>query len=366
MNILFISKLSGNLWAGPNNSIPAQVKAQSRIDNVFWYNLNNTKRPEWCVDGLDCKNLIDYPRGRLCCLPAPFNKPDIVIIEECYVYLFCRIIKDIQRLKIPYIIIPRSSFTRKAQRNKFLKKALGNMIYFNSMIKKAVAIQYLTEEEKKESEKQWSVDSFVIPNGICSRNIVKTNFSSQHIKASYIGRIEIYQKGLDLLLDAIVALKLELRNVGFSIDLYGPNREGAVEFLRDKIEKGKILDMVKLHDAVFGTDKNEVLLNTDVFIMTSRFEGHPMGLIEALSYGIPCVATRGTYMAERIVESGAGWGAENELESIKNALKTMIHDRTILSEKGKKALQLADTYSWEKLASQSHMIFEKIIQKVDK
>ena len=46
MNILFISKLSGNLWAGPNNSIPAQVKAQSRIDNVFWYNLNNTKRPE--------------------------------------------------------------------------------------------------------------------------------------------------------------------------------------------------------------------------------------------------------------------------------------------------------------------------------
>ena len=37
MNVLYISKLTGNLFAGPNNSVPAQIKAQSKIDNVFWY-----------------------------------------------------------------------------------------------------------------------------------------------------------------------------------------------------------------------------------------------------------------------------------------------------------------------------------------
>ena len=42
MNVLYISKLTGNLFAGPNNSVPAQIKAQSKIDNVFWYNLNVT------------------------------------------------------------------------------------------------------------------------------------------------------------------------------------------------------------------------------------------------------------------------------------------------------------------------------------
>jgi len=363
MNILFISKLSGNLWAGPNNSVPAQIRAQSRIDNVFWYNLNGNKRPEWSADGVECHNLLDYPHGRLCYLPIPFNHPDIVVIEQCYAYFRCKIIKDIQKLKIPYVIIPRSALTRKAQQSKSLKKRIGNMLYFNSMINKSAAIQYLTKEEKRESEKQWKVNSFVIPNGIYPQNKVRTDFSTHGIKASYIGRIEIYQKGLDLLLDAIVALKSELRSVGFTLDLYGPNREGAVEYLENVIVQNEVGDIVRLHDGVFGVDKAQVFFNTDVFIMTSRFEGHPMGLIEALSYGIPCVTTQGTYMAEKIVEYDAGWGAENELESIKDALRSMTRDKTRLGEKGRNALELSATYSWEKLASQSHRIFENIIVK---
>ena len=30
MNVLYISNLTGNLFAGPNNSVPAQIKAQSK------------------------------------------------------------------------------------------------------------------------------------------------------------------------------------------------------------------------------------------------------------------------------------------------------------------------------------------------
>ena len=47
MNVLYISNLTGNLFAGPNNSVPAQIKAQSKRDNVFWYNINDIKREEW-------------------------------------------------------------------------------------------------------------------------------------------------------------------------------------------------------------------------------------------------------------------------------------------------------------------------------
>lgn len=41
MNILYISKLDGRPWMGPTYSVPNQVKAQSKYDNVFWYNLSN-------------------------------------------------------------------------------------------------------------------------------------------------------------------------------------------------------------------------------------------------------------------------------------------------------------------------------------
>ena len=362
MNILFISTLSGNLWAGPNNSIPAQVKAQSQTDNVFWYNLNYNKRSEWSVNGLDCKNLSDYPTGRLKDLPAPFNHPDIVVVEQCYAYLFCRIIRDIQREKIPYVIIPRSALTKKAQANKPWKKRIGNWLYFNRMVKKAVAIHYLTEEEKKESEQQWKKRGYVISNGICIQNVVQTNFAKDRIRAVYIGRIEIYQKGLDLLLEAIVALKEELRSVRFSIGLYGPNREGAVEILKSKAMENDIADIVSFHEAVYGEDKRAVFLNSDVFVMTSRFEGHPMGLIEALSYGLPCLATQGTYLANEILKYGAGWTAGNDVESIVRALKELIAEKDDFVRKGKNAVRLANLYSWDKIAQDSHAVWADIVK----
>ena len=132
MNVLYISNLTGNLFAGPNNSVPAQIKAQSKRDNVFWYNINDIKREEW--KEINCYNLKDYPSGRLKDLPKPFNKPDIAVIEEFYCFPFCKIIKDINENKIPYIIIPRSELTKKAQKRKRVKKFIGNICYFKKFI----------------------------------------------------------------------------------------------------------------------------------------------------------------------------------------------------------------------------------------
>ena len=46
MNILYISKIDGRPWSGPSYSIPNQVKAQSKLDNVLWYNLIDNPIPE--------------------------------------------------------------------------------------------------------------------------------------------------------------------------------------------------------------------------------------------------------------------------------------------------------------------------------
>ena len=71
-----------------------------------------------------------------------------------------------------------------------------------------------------------------------------------------------------------------------------------------------------------------------IFVLTSRFEGHPMGLIEALSYGLPSLVTTGTNMAKEIESNNAGWIAETEIESIVIAIKRLIREKVKSKKKG--------------------------------
>src|SRR5690606_35598764 len=99
MNILYISKLSGNPWTGPNNSVPAQIAAQAQIDNVLWYNLARPSRPDWLALDYYC-DLTEYSTKRLDDLSPPFNCPDLVVFQGCYSYPFTRIIFDIWNRRI--------------------------------------------------------------------------------------------------------------------------------------------------------------------------------------------------------------------------------------------------------------------------
>lgn len=249
---------------------------------------------------------------------------------------------------------------------KGLGKKIGNLLYFNSFIKEATAIHYLTNEEYEESMEQWPVKGVIIPNGINIPNQCKTEFSKDRIHATYIGRYEIYQKGLDMLLEAISLEQNRLRNAKFTIDFYGPDQEGSLKKMQKIIADNGIEDIALLHDAVFEDDKRSVLLDTDVFVMTSRFEGHPMGMIEALAYGIPCLATSGTNVAKDIKKYNAGWTAGNDVDSIVNALRHMVEEYGTIKEKSINAIELAKTFSWDEIAQKSHDIYINVVKQYNK
>ena len=85
-------------------------------------------------------------------------------------------------------------------------------------------------------------------------------------------------------------------------------------------------------------------------------------MIEALSYGLPCVATVGTNMADEINNAKAGWTAKNTVESIEEALKTMILEKEKFREKSSQAIEVANKYSWENIAKKSHETFERLLR----
>ena len=112
---------------------------------------------------------------------------------------------------------------------------------------------------------------------------------------------------------------------------------------------------------LFGVEKEKRLLEADLFIMTSRFEGLPMGLIEALSYGIPCAVTDGTYMDKEIKEYDAGWTSDTTIEGITRMLECICDKKQLYPEKGGKARLLAHNYNWDVIAKRTHDEYMKLI-----
>lgn len=360
MNILFVSHLTNNISEGPNYSVPAQVLSQSCYDNVFWWNLTKAKQSFWLEKGL-FHNIDEFPNVKISVLPVPFNNPDLVVFEGFYFINNVKLAIECRKKEIPYIIIPRCSLTWQAQKKKRLKKIVGNWLIFNKFAKQALAIQYLTQSEQNDSGQKWNEKSVVIPNGIYPTNFKKDIKKKNNIRGIYIGRFDIYHKGLDLLLEACKESKDKLIKFNIKIYLYGPDYKNAKKKLLNKINLFKLQETLFLCNAVSGSEKKNIIENADFFIMTSRFEGLPMSLIEALSYHLPCLVTQGTYMANDILKSKAGWACETSVEGIKQAFSALINDLDNLDDLSNNAYSLSQKYDWQNIAKTTNLTYSLLV-----
>lgn len=362
MNILYVSHLVVKAESGPTWSVPASIKAQSKIDNVLWVNTSNGVMPNW--EELDCFLWLKDKVLKLQNIPEPFDKPDIVVFEALYdSFQEITFSRELRRNNIPYVIIPRGSLTYMAMHNKSRwKKEIAHFLFYDNYIKKASAIQYLTKREYEDSRYRFDGRHFIIPNGFTSSGVVKEMFSNNAINAVFIGRFDVYHKGLDFLLEVCKRQRKLLQDNQFQLCLYGTQTKDWYLY-KDQVEKLGLDDLIKLYGPVTGKEKEDVLLNSDLFIMTSRFEGHPMGLIEALAYGLPVIASRGTNMYEEIESSDAGWVCEPETDSIEKAVITMISEKKGLMEKGKNAKTLSNCYEWDLLAERFHEEVKALVNK---
>lgn len=372
MNILYLSRIFGCPWGGPTHSVPAQIVAQSKYDNVLWYNIVDSEKSNWKDTLLKWKEFIyyhdlnDFKQETIKDLPRPFNKPDLIVVEQFYKFAKSKIVRELIKDNHKYIIIPRGELAADAQKQKALKKKIFNFIYFNKFAKSAIAIQYLTEREKNDSSSKWNRRLLVIPNGTYIPDTILKKKHSQGIEAISIGRIAVFHKGIDLLIEACALVRDELMDKSFRITLYGPDEDSIIPKLHKKIEDLKLENIILFGAPVQGENKKSILLNADIFIMTSRFEGHPTGLLEALAYGLPSLVTTGSNMRKEIEAKDAGWGADNTADSISAALEQMTRETDRFRNKGKNAIDLSKQYSWQSVAQKSHVEYNSLINKKGK
>ena len=356
MKFLYISHLNNDISQGPVWSVPASVKAQSEVDDVFWIDLGYAQMEHY-KSVKSYHNISEFDKLSLVCLPENFKKPDLVVFEGIYRMSYVTFARELRKNDIPYIVVPRCSLTKNAQSTKRYKKWFANKIYFERFTQKALCIQYLSEDERNNSSKKWNKRSIIVPNGVNLPIDYKNEFSTEGINAIFIGRLNATHKGLDVLLGACNKIKGELNAAGFHLTLYGEKRRD-YEMLNQYVQENKLEDIVSFGGLISGEEKRTCILSADLHIMISRFEGLPMAMIETLAYGIPALVTPGTNMQNDILNNEAGWGCDCDVDSVSDALLKVIKEKDSLKKKGHNARNLAKKYSWTDIAKSFH---EKIL-----
>lgn len=287
--------------------------------------------------------------------------PDIVIFHSHYHFEYVIFSGILKRYQIPYCVQLHGALSKSNYKKNHILKAVAGCLILNRILKGAVSIIYLNKKEYENSIVPTINPNFsIIPNGCDGNKYYNNNHVvNTPVKIVYIGRISIEHKGLDILLDAIDIIQKENCNK-FHIFFYGNPSDDGVPELKRRLEKCSI---ASYEGGVYGKDKEKLLKEADVFILTSRYEGMPMGVLEAWSYGIPCILTEGTNMIDDNMDSKAYWKAElcsnNIASTIISSVNLYINNPSLYRNA---ALLESKKYDWNHISEQSISLYESMIK----
>ncbi len=128
-----------------------------------------------------------------------------------------------------------------------------------------------------------------------------------------------------------------------------------VELLERIVGERSLGDRVHFVGERHGRHLQQTVYGADVFALTSRWEGMPMALLEALALGRPAVVSPAVERTIGVGDAGAGWVVSEG--DVGRVLRDIRRDE--LSERGRAALQLSKRYNWDRVAERYEAAYER-------
>ena len=358
MRIVHIINLSNRIISGIKTSLSNLVPVQESLGNeVKVVNLCQNDSPainkEIYINGI--KNVI---------IQLNEYSPDVVIFHGGYVIKFYILAFFLRKKKIPYVFVPHGGTSKYNIEKRKLLKTIVNILFTQHFVAKASGIIFLNENERNNSIFRNKIKKYgIVPNGI---NIPsQSNYSkdlSLPIRYIFLSRIDIKYKGLDILLKAIEKCCGENKNMNLEFIFYGGNNNiKIVDEFRKMINETD--GPVSFQREVFGKQKEKVYAKANIYVLPSLSEGMPLSVLEALSYGCPCIVTPQTNMADLIIKNDAGWVTDPNIDSIAKSIYQSYLDYTNFGDRLiDNAINAVKPFRWEYIGRKSIQEYLRFLQ----
>lgn len=233
----------------------------------------------------------------------------------------------------------------------------NNKRYISALVNSCKKMNYLVtvSKELKEFYEQYLCKKvYYIPN--CLDNIPSKLSKLDSKNLISVGRLS-KEKGFDDLLKLFK--KISQKHTDWHLNIVGDGMEK--NDLLDLAKELKLGDKVTFHGYQDKDYINDLLLDSSIYVMTSRTESFGLVLIEAMSYGIPCVSYTSAQGANEIIDDGKNGYLikdRNEDEMI-SKIDLLINDEKLRKKLGKEARVKSKLYSKENVLKSWNKLINK-------
>ncbi len=303
---------------------PGHGKLLNFVSMVFWYIKKIREiNPDLIVSFLIKMNLLTLFVGQL------ILRKEVIISERIY-----------------------SPYTIKEMPASFFWKTMVRLFY--PVAQKITAVSEDVADGLKNYFKIRRSKIKVINNGVDIEKINRLSGEYRPYFDSYIlacGRL-VPQKNFNVLIQAVSGLDKPLLILG-----EGP--------LRDRLRLEAEKNGVKLHMPGYVDNPYPYFKHAGVFVLSSKYEGFPNVLLEALACEVPVVAVSCPGGVNEIIRPGKnGLLVDSDRpRKMAGAIRKILTDRGLAKKLTGKACKTVSKYSMEDMVKKYEEIFIKVTQK---
>lgn len=223
----------------------------------------------------------------------------------------------------------------------------------------AVAVA-LTQDIANYIETRWRVsNTIVIPNGVALPGPESGAVNEPRDPTILaIGRLAA-QKGFDLLIDAFSRVAANWPHWRLRILGEGPERS-ALEAAITARQLGERIELVGWVD-----DPHAELSRASVFVLSSRYEGFPVSLLEAMASGVPVVSFDCQSGPAEIIRDGVDGllVPTGDIEALTAAIEVLLGDPTLRAELGHRAREVNQRFSLQSCFARWDAVLDGVVRE---
>ncbi|MBN4072153.1 glycosyltransferase family 4 protein [Flavobacteriales bacterium AH-315-E23] len=287
-----------------------------------------------------------------------FGSPDLIYhnfaVKGIALYRDWFFIRLAKLFRVPIVLHLRTQGVREQAAQSSIKRALYKGAFTNT------TIVCLSNFMAKDIESVYSERPRIIANGIdlvITDSDINNNKENSVIKFLFLSNLT-RSKGIFEFIDAMATLK----DIGhqFKGEIVGPEFDVKGEELQQYLKEKGMDAIVEISDSVYGDEKFQKYLHSDVFVFPTWFEAFPAVILEAMQCGIPVVSTKEGAIPEIVDDGNTGFLVQQkDVPGLAEKMELLLRDKSLRNKMGADGrIKFVERYTSATFAQNMNEVFK--------